>query len=302
MRIERIADENRRMQGVARRAWYAQHSPAHLEGVATVLRTGWAARQAGTPPDLVVLGAGACTEAPPALLLELASQVTLVDIDGASMAAACAEVPPAQRARLRIVEGDIAAGVSARLADLVAHQDWPALIAAGPSRFWSVLAACLIACPVSAPAQLPLPAAAYGLVASTLVLTQLFNLPLMDLLDHAARLEPDFLGEQEEHAAYQYAVADFKRRVTVAHLDLLAHLLAPGGAIALISDVEGFLWDAGGSRTTLPLFPFDLAELLATRFTPLAPPLEWEWLTHLPAGAQPGRGYRVQGWLLGGSS
>jgi len=261
MRIEHIAAENRRMQGRARRAWYARHAPEHLLQVAALLRAGWAARQAGTPEHLVVLGAGACTEAPPALLLELASQVTLVDIDREGMAAARAELAPAQRGRLHALVGDIAGGVSAHLAALVARQQWPELVAAGPNRFWGALAACLDACPVTIPALLPdaqatlaLPAAGCGMVASTLVLTQLFHLPLMDLLDHTMRLAPDFLGQQEEHAAYQRAVASFKRRVTVAHLDLLARLIAPGGVVVLITDVEGFLFNRDGTRTTLPLF------------------------------------------------
>ncbi len=64
MRIARLAEENPRTQGPERRAWYRHHSPAHLRAVAVLVEDALAARSAAGPSRAVVLGAGACTEAP----------------------------------------------------------------------------------------------------------------------------------------------------------------------------------------------------------------------------------------------
>ena len=64
MRIARLAEENPRTQGPERRAWYRRHSPAHLRAVAALVEDALARRSAGGPSRAVVLGAGACTEAP----------------------------------------------------------------------------------------------------------------------------------------------------------------------------------------------------------------------------------------------
>src|SRR5579871_4063806 len=92
MRIERLARENGRMQGAARRAWYRAQSPAHLTTVAALLDEALAARGAATASAAVALGAGACTELPLARIAAACERVTLVDLDAPGMSEAREEL------------------------------------------------------------------------------------------------------------------------------------------------------------------------------------------------------------------
>ena len=47
MRIERLAQDNRRTQGTERRAWYRRHSPEHLRAVESLIEEALAARDQG---------------------------------------------------------------------------------------------------------------------------------------------------------------------------------------------------------------------------------------------------------------
>src|SRR6185312_13536377 len=89
MRIARLAEENPRTQGPERRAWYRRNSPAHLQAVAALVEDALAARASGAsggPSRAVVLGAGACTEAPLERLARTFESVLLVDVDVPGMA------------------------------------------------------------------------------------------------------------------------------------------------------------------------------------------------------------------------
>src|SRR5579875_2584854 len=116
MRIERLAEENRRTQGAGRRAWYRGHNPEHLEAVAALMDAALAPRGEDAPPTAVVLGAGACTELPLERLARTCERVTLVDLDARGMGAAREELPAGLRGRVQLLEADVTGGVSAALA------------------------------------------------------------------------------------------------------------------------------------------------------------------------------------------
>ena len=172
-------------------------------------------------------------------------------------------------------------------------------------------AACLEQCPVpDPPPELLGEPRAYGLVISSLVLTQLFSLPLLDVRDTITGVAPGMAELQALHAPYNTAADAFRRRVALAHLDVLAALVAPSGVGVLITDVSGYVVSGShdvpdaASRDVVPVLPrdqFDLRTELAARFTLQGNPntlRPWQWLTSLPTGTQPGRGYTVTGAVL----
>lgn len=307
MRIERLSADNQRTQGAGRRQWYRQHNPEHLRAVRELLEAALAARGAAAPRSAVVLGAGACTELPLELLARACPRVMLVDLDAAGMERARQELVPALRERVRLVVGDIGGSVSRALADRLRVQPWAELAALGESALFGAVANCLDSCPVPDPPVLDVGRDGFGLVVSSLVMTQLFSLPLLDVLDTLAAVVPQFAGLQEADSRYRAAARDFRRRVALAHLDLLVALLAADGAGLLLTDVTGYLLApssgprGAAARTALPLLPADLVDLpgeLAARFDLALPPRTWEWRVALATPSLPGRAYDVLGAVV----
>ena len=311
MRIERLADENRRTQGPRKRDAYRRTSPAHLRAVDQIVSAALAARDADASSNAALLGAGACTELPLERIARACQQVALADLDAPGMGSAREELPPALRSRVTLVPADLTGGVSRALASLLRAQPWADLVAlGGPEGFAPVeaAAACLTRCPVPAPPDIPgLERGAYGLVVSSLTLTQLFSLPLLDVLDALALHAPAVADLRDLSPRYVEAARDFRRRVALAHLDLIAALLAPGGTAALIADVTGHLLPARSgphhvepveSFDVLPPDVLDLDADVAARFTLVGEPRRWRWIATAPSQGAPGRAYDVVGLVL----
>lgn len=306
MRIERLAEENPRTQGAARRAWYREHSPEHLRAVARLVEDGLAARGDGASDAAVVLGAGACTELPLERLARACSRVALVDLDTRGMERARQELPPALRGHVELVTADISGRISASLAAALRAQPWSDLVALSEASVLGAAASCLEGVAVPTPPRIAgLGLEAHGLVISSLTLTQLFSLPLLDVLDTLAVVAPR-VSVPEADARYRTAARGLRRRIALAHLDLMATLLAPEGAAVLISDETGYLLAPTGgrregqTREALSLLSgvLDLPADLAGRFTHIGPLRRWEWQVSAPAPSQPGRAYAVVGALL----
>lgn len=311
MRIERLADDNPRTQGPRKRDEYRRTSPAHLRAIEQIVSAALAARDADAPPSATLLGAGACTELPLERIARACQPVTLADLDAPGMGRAREELPPALRSRVVLVPADLTGGVSRALAGLLRAQPWADLVAlGGPEGFAPVeaAAACLARCPIPAPPDIPgLERGAHGLVVSSLTLTQLFGLPLLDVVDTLALHAPAVADLRELSPRYAEAARDFRRRVALAHLDLIAALLAPGGAAALISDVTGHLLpprsgphhaEPQESFDVLPPGVLDLDADVAARFTLVGEPRRWRWAATAPSEWAPGRVYDVVGMVL----
>jgi hypothetical protein len=308
VRIERLSVENARTQGADRRLWYRHHNPEHLRAVAELLDATLARRGAEAPGAAVVLGAGACTELPLERLARACQHVTLVDLDVPGMERARRELPPGLRGQVDLLGADVSGGVSRELAEQLREQPWADLAALSERALLDAAAGCLDRCAVPDPPTLAgVAQVSCGLVVSALVLTQLFSLPLLDVLDTLSVVAPQVVGLQDADPRYHAAVRHFRRRVALAHLDLVAALLAPGGAALLLTDVTGYLLapgqgpHAGAAREELPLLPPDVVDLpaeLAARFGLPLPPRRWEWLATAPAPTQPGRLYAVLGAVL----
>ena len=154
MRIERLADENRRTQGLRRRDEYRRVSPAHLRAVERLVSAALAARAATAPPDAALLGAGACTELPLERIGRACERVALADLDAPGMGRAREELPPSLRSRIALVPADLTGGVSRALAARLRAHPWADLVAlGGPRGFAPVEAAadCLARCPIPRP-------------------------------------------------------------------------------------------------------------------------------------------------------
>ncbi|HEY6408690.1 MAG TPA: hypothetical protein VIY29_14595, partial [Ktedonobacteraceae bacterium] len=262
-------------------------------------------RQLSVTPNVIVLGAGACTEIPLLELTRSSDEVVLADLDLASMLQAVRELPtPALRKRLRLLQCDISGGVSKDLNRLLEKQPWDALIPRGAQAVFDAATDCIERCAIPhAPELESVGPGEFGLVISSLVLSQLFSYPLLDILDTVQRIAPQFLGEQERHRLYQEAAQAFRLRMIQAHLHLLRQLADKGGIIVLISDTRGFVFDVYGTdhdaahRRAIPLVPRTLPDLIRENFTIM---LEnhWEWLTDLPEKGRLGRGYELVGYML----
>ncbi len=305
MRVDTLAYNNGQTQGAQRREWLRQYSPQHLEHCATLIRHGLQARSRGASAGVVILGAGACTEVPLAELARAADEVVLVDLDGSSMQQGRDELASAAlRKRVRLLEADISGGVSTNLHALLGKQPWGTLSTRGASAVFDAAADCLEQCVVPDPPELAsVGEGEFGLVISSLVLSQLYSYPLLDILDHVQRLAPQLLGEQERHRRYQEAAQDFRLRVIHAHLHLLRSLVDVGGAVVLLYDMRGFVFEVYGTdhdaehRRAIPLVPRTLPKLISDNFT-VQEEAEWEWLTDLPEKERLGRGYEVAGYVL----
>jgi hypothetical protein len=211
---------------------------------------------------------------------------------------------PALRKAVSLVVEDLSGGISAHLERLLARQPWSTLARQGAHALFDAAASCLTACEVPDPPRIPgLASDNFGVVISSLVLSQLFSYPLLDVLDHVQRVAPAALEEQERHKGYQEAAQAFRIRVIAAHLRLLSELLEQDGLAVLLCDQRGFVFDAPNPqlsaehRRTIPLVPRAFFELIEQRFT-IVEKREWEWLTDMPAEGRYGRGYEVGGYLL----
>ncbi|MBF6590805.1 MAG: hypothetical protein IVW57_09795 [Ktedonobacterales bacterium] len=305
MRIAHLSAENSRTHGPERRAWYQRHNPTHLRAVAALSEAAWRARDPRTPARAIILGAGACTELPLERLAQAHDAVLLVDVDVPGMTRARDALPGSLRGRVDFLQEDLTGGVSASLATELRTQPWDDLARLGPTAALETAAACLERCPVP---DLPaLRSDSYGSVVSSLVLTQLFSLPLLDVLDTLNLHAPTAADLRDTSPRYSAAARDFRRRVTRAHLRLLAALLAPGGAALLISDHTGELLPprtgphARDPRASFPVLPVEALAIprdLEAAFTLASPIREWEWLVTLPTADLLGRRYQVFGVVL----
>lgn len=304
-RIDNLLYSNVQMQGPQRRQWLLQHSPQHLQQSAALVVRALHQREPSTSQSTLVLGAGACTEVPLVDLARASAEVVLVDLDLPSMQQARGELTSAAlRKQVRILKDDISGGVSQHLARLLAQQNWSQLAAQGARAVFDAAALCLEQCPVPDPPHLQeLAPGDFGLVVSSLVMTQLFSYPILDVLDAIQNSAPALLNEQERHRRYQDAAQDFRIRIINAHLHLLRTLLDTGGVAVLLSDIRGFVFNVHGTdhdathRRAIPLVPRAFPDLVHDTFT-LMEEAHWEWLTDLSTEQRPGRGYEVVGYML----
>jgi hypothetical protein len=305
VRIDTLTYNNIHTQGAQRRAWLRQHSPQHLEQCTALMLQGLQKRQRSASNSTLILGAGACTEVPLAELARDSDEVVLADIDLASMRQGRDEpTSSALRKRVRLIACDISGGVSADLNNVIKQQRWESLVSQSAQVVFDAAAHSLVQCPVPDPPEIEgLHAGEFGVVISSLVLSQLFSYPLLDMLDHVQRIVPSYLGEQERHRRYQEAAQNFRVRVILGHLHLLRELVDVGGIVVLLNDVRGFVFEVSGSendaqhRRTLPIVPHGLAELVRESFTVLEE-RHWEWIADLPEKGKLGRGYEVVGYVL----
>ncbi len=305
MRIDNLTYSNIQTQGARRREWLRQYSPQHLEQSAALMLSALQDRAPAASRSTLVLGAGACTEIPLTDLARASDEVVLADLDLAAMQQGRDELPsPSLRRRVRLVQCDLTGGVSAGLQRLVARQPWPQLAAQGARAVFDAAADCLEECPVpNSPEIEGLHNGEFGLVISSLVLSQLFSYPLLDLLDAIQRVAPAMLSEQERHHRYQQAAQSFRTRVIQAHLNLLHSLVDGGGLVVLLSDVRGFAFNVYGTdhdsrhRRSIPLVPRAFFDLVPEHFT-INEEAHWEWLSDLPQNEKLGRGYEVVGYIL----
>src|SRR5579859_1317348 len=306
MRIARLPQENPRTQGAVRHRWYQRHSPNHLRAVEASVERALAARAPEAPGAAVIFGAGACTEVPLRRLASVCESVLLVDVDVAGMARARDELPTSLRPRVNLLQADLTGSVSAALAADLRAQPWADLVAlSGPSGAapLDAAAACLARCPVPDPPRIPeLAPASFGLVMSSLVLTQLFSLPLLDVFDTLAIYAPDAANLRDAHPQYHEAAMHFRARIALAHLSLIGALLAPGGCGLLLTDVTGYLLPARGGQhggsapESLPVLPAEALNLpgdVARRFELVERMRTWRWLVSEPDATTPGRAYDV---------
>jgi hypothetical protein len=305
VRIDSLSYSNIQTQGAHRREALRSLSPQHLEHCSSLILHGLRQRPPGISPNVLILGAGACTEIPLPELTRGSDEVVLADLDLASMQQAAREIPTsALRKRLFLFQSDISGGVSTNLQRLLEKQPWDLLVPRGAKAIFDAAAECLEQCLVPDSPELEgLGAGAFGLVISSLILTQLFSYPLLDVLDRVQSIAPELLGEQERHRRYQQAANAFRERVIQAHLHFLQNLVEKEGFAILISDVRGFVFNVYGTdhdsehRRTMPLVPRALPDFVREHFTVVAED-HWEWLTDLPADGRLGRGYDVVGYML----
>ncbi len=307
MRIDNLSYSNSQTQGAARRAWLQQHSPEHLEQARDLILTGLHRRPYSVTPNVVVLGAGFCTEIPLLELVKGSEEVILADLDKSAMLQAGSEIKdPRLHRKIEVIQVDLSGRLSSKLRRLINGQRWSELIRHGKEAFFNAAAACLEECEVPDPPPVSdFVNGEFGLVISSFVLSQLFSYPLLDLLDHVQQVAPDLLVEQERHRRYQDAVQNFRMRVINAHLHLLRRIVDQGGLVVLLSDIRGFAFEVTGTdhdashRRAIPLVPRTMPEQVREHFEMLEE-RNWEWITDLPTTDRIGRGYEVTGYLLCG--
>jgi hypothetical protein len=307
VRIETLSYSNVTMQGAHRRKWLREHAPQHLQHCTDLVLSALRRRAASASRSTVVLGAGACTEVPLAELVRASDEVVLVDLDLVALLRGRDELAAqSQRNRVRLIQGDITGEVSASLNQLLQQQDWQQLRKQGAVALFDAAASCLEQCKVPDPPELEtLSDGDCGLVISSLVVSQLFSYPLLDVLDRIQNFAPELLVEQERHRRYQEASQALRIQIIRAHLHLLRALLDQGGVAVLLSDIRGFAFTVQGTdhdashRRALPLVPRQFPELVQEVFE-VVEEAQWEWLTDLPTKEHPGRGYEIAGYVLTG--
>ncbi len=305
MRIDSLSQTNYQIQGRARRSWLEQHAPQHLRHCQELVTRALALRDPATSRSSLVMGAGACTEVPLAELCRASDEVVLADFDLAAMQRGRGELAsPALQRRVRFVQCDLTGGVSSNLRREVARQDWHKLAGEGAQTVFDAAADCLDRCQVPDPPAIhTLRQSDFGLVVSSLVLSQLFSYPLLDMLDTIAQFAPTLVSEQERHRRYQDAAQAFRIRIIKAHLHAIYELLDQGGVAVLLTDIRGFAFAVYGTdhdashRRGIPLVPRVFPELVHERFSVIEQ-AQWEWIADLPENERPGRGYEVTGFIL----
>ncbi len=312
MRIDNLSHNNAQTQGKRRRAWLREYAPQHLEACTALTLHALRQREYSAAQNALVLGAGACTEVPLNDLLRASDEVVLADLDIAALRTASDEITNATlNKRLRLLQCDISSingepkrGISATLTRLINNQNWEQLVSQGPQAVFDAAALCLEQCPVADPPEIhTLATGSFGLVISSLVVSQLFSYPLLDLLDSIKQVAPKLLGEQERHRRYQDAAQAFRTRIINAHLHLIRDLLDIGGRAVLLSDIRGFVFNVHGTdhdathRRALPLVPRVFPDLVRDTFD-IVEEQQWEWITDLPENERLGRGYEVSGYVL----
>jgi hypothetical protein len=305
VRIDTLTYNNIQTQGAQRRVWLRQHSPQHLQQCTALMLQGLQLRQRSASTSTLVLGAGACTEIPLAELARNSDELVLADYDLASMQQGRDELASsALRKRVRVVSCDLSGGVSAHLNRLIEKQPLNKLAQQNAKSVFDAAADCLEQCDVPDPPEIEgLYSGEFGVVISSLVLSQLFSYPLLDMLDKIQRVAPAYLGEQERHRHYQDAAQNFRIRVIRGHLHLLRELLDAGGIAVLLTDVRGFVFEVSDTdgnshhRQVLPIVPRSLPEQVQESFQVIEA-RHWEWITDLPEEGRLGRGYEVVGYIL----
>jgi hypothetical protein len=309
MRIARLAADNRRTQGPERRAWYRRHNPEHLRAVAALVEEGLGGP--ASTRQTVILGAGACTEIPLERLARASAHVLLVDLDAAGMAQARVELPTTLRGHVDLLQIDLTGGVSAALAAELRATPFADLNLLDQGRGMAPVEAaadCLESCPVPDPPHLAgLRPGGYDLVLSDFIMTQLYSLPLLDVIDTLTAYAPAVADLRETLPRYRDAANAFRRRVALAHLTLLRTLLAPVGVALLLSDRAGELLppkagpharDPIERLETLPESALAIPDDLEREFMLAAPLRVWRWLLSAPDVERPGRRYDVFGVLM----
>jgi hypothetical protein len=305
VRIDTLITNNAQTQGARRRETLNRQSPQHLENATGLMIQAVRERPYSVSRSTLVLGAGACTEVPLAALVHHSDEVVLADLDLASMQQARNELSaPAMRKMVSLLGEDLSGGVSRNLERLLARQPWGALARQSARALFDAAASCLDECVIPDPPRISgLVANNFGVVISSLVLSQLFSYPLLDVLDRVQQVAPAALEEQERHTRYQDATQAFRVRVITAHLHLLRELLEPDGLAVLLCDQRGFVFDAPNPevahdhRRAIPLVPHAFFDLIEQHFT-IVEKRTWEWLTDMPAEGRYGRGYEIGGYLL----
>jgi len=253
---------------------------------------------------VAILGAGACTELPLEEVAARAEEVVLVDLDEFALQQARRRLSATLAGRVRLVVADITGGVSEQLERALQAQRWQALKAQGSEAVLRAAARCLEECVVPEPPELvELRPGRSAVVISSLVVTQLWSYPLLDLTDLLTTVEPELAARQHGHAQVGPAIERFKGRVARGHLLLLSRMLRPAGRAVLIAEDEGRLVPQQGSAAAqldapLPLLPATFEQMVGEIFAPLAPARGWEWVSDWPTAIRAGRTYHVRGWLL----
>jgi hypothetical protein len=305
VRIETLPQTNHQIQGPARRTWLLEHAPLHLQECKYVSSRALSLRLPETSRSTLVMGAGACTEVPLADLARHSQEVVLADIDLVAMQHARDELESrvAQR-RIRFVQCDLTAGVSTNLNGLLRRLDWRKLRISGARVLFDAVAECLEQCVVPDPPEIyTLRPADFGVIVSSLVVSQLYSNPLLDVMDMVQGVTPALVGEQERHRRYQEAAQAFRSRIIAAHLHHIRSLLDIGGVCVLISDVRGFVFNVMGTehdnvhRRYLPVVPRTFPDLISDTFT-VFEERQWDFISDLPTNDRPGRGYEVSGYIL----
>ncbi len=227
-----------------------------------------------------------------------------MDLDEFALQQALRQLSVKLQGRVRLVIADVTGGVSQQLEQVLVGQRWQALKAQGADAVLAAAARCLERCEVPQPPVLAeLRPGRCGVVISSLVVTQLWSYPLLDLTDLLTTIDPALAGQQHEHAQLGPAIERFRERVARGHLLLLAQQVRPAGRVVLITEDAGWLVPQAGQESSgldvpLPLLPAAFPRLVEEVFEPAVLVREWKWISDWPTAVRAGRMYRVIGQVL----